>query len=112
MVRKVGFDTGEDRKSVADRVLDEHRAKARAKDAVAKQAEMEELAREAARPKRQWFPIIFLTVWLTGWSGAIYAVISVILSGERDGGLYLWLGFAIIGWLMAVFFLVMLIRNK
>ncbi|MEM7440410.1 MAG: hypothetical protein AAF393_12485 [Pseudomonadota bacterium] len=108
MVRRVGFDNGAPKKGVADKVLDDFRAKSRAEKA----AEAAEAKAKAERPRRQWFPIIFLTFWLTGWTGGIFLVIGIITSGQGDGGLFAWLSFAILGWVVAVFVLIKLIRNK
>lgn len=112
MVRKVGFDTGKTRKGVADRVLDEHRARARAKrDAEAAAAQKATDAR-AARPRRKWGTIFFLSLWLAGWSVGVLFVGLLILAGEADTFLYVWEFFALIGWVVVVLILVKLIRNR
>lgn len=117
MTRKVGFETGETRKGVADRVLDQYRAKARAKRA-AEQATGDRDARDNApgggdaRPKRQWVPILFLTLWLTAWSGGILLALSLILRGGAEPFLYIWISAAVIGWIIAFGILVRLIRAR
>ena len=105
MARKVGFDTGQDRKGIADRVLDDHRAKAREKREV-------EQARVAARKSRPWFAIIFLFVWLCGWTVGIVFVGFVIIGGDAEPFLFVWEALAIAGWLVAFGVFVKLLLNR
>ncbi|PIB25920.1 hypothetical protein BFP76_13070 [Amylibacter kogurei] len=58
------------------------------------------------------FTLIFLSVWLIGWSTAIYFVFNVIIRGEGGVFLYVWLIAALIGWCFVVFILFTLIFNK
>ena len=107
MSRKVGFDRPDTEKKVADRVLDRFRAKTRAKKAaVAKAA-----ADEAAKPRRQWGPIIFIFLWLCGWTVGVVFAGMLILAGEAEPGLIIWEVFAVIGWFVAAGVLYFLIRN-
>lgn len=105
MTRKGDIPSGNRKGGVADRVLDQFRAKTRAR----RKAEADDAARHAARPKRQWIPIVFISIWLVLWSTGMALVGLIILSGEGEPGLWLWWCFALVGWVIAVWFLFMLI---
>jgi hypothetical protein len=50
--------------------------------------------------RRQWFVLIFLSVWLTGWSfGGIAALGEMVVSPEPF--LVVWLAFWAVGWVFA-----------
>ena len=106
MARRVGFgDKPERGKSTADAYLDEFRAKGRQKRAA-------KTATHAARPKRHWFVIVFLGIWLALWTFGIVMAGILVLSGEKDSFLLIWLLFASIGWIAVVLVLRRLIRGK
>lgn len=107
MARKIGFsrpDT-EAKNSIADSYLDEFR-----------QRHNHDLKPDpyGAPPKRKrnWFVILFLLLWLTGWSGGMLLVTGIILSGEADLFLLVWLAAASVGWIFAVYVLVQQIKGK
>lgn len=112
MARKVGFDTPKKRQTVADRVMDEHRARARAKRDAAQEAAAPDVPEPAARPRRRWGTILFLSIWLSLWSVGVFFVGLIILSGEGEPFLLVWEAFALIGWVAVVSILVKLIRNR
>lgn len=120
MVRKVGFEDGSSRKSVADRVLDEHRAKARARRAAEAEAKAEARNRPASATTgggvARGFKIVFLLVWLTLWTGGVLMVAFVILSGEVHAGplifMLIWEAFAIFAWVAVVRSLLRLVRGQ
>lgn len=102
MARKVGFEKPdtEPAKSIADRYLDEFRAKAKS-----------ETARPPApKPKRRrnWILILFMSIWITAWTFAILMAIGMLFSGGPVVFMVVWLTLACIGWIVA---LVILIRN-
>ena len=50
--------------------------------------------------RRQWFALVFISVWLTGWTfGGIAAIGEVVVSHEPF--LLVWLGFWALGWVFA-----------
>lgn len=50
--------------------------------------------------RRNWFVLIFLIVWLTGWTfGGVMAMVSLIT--EREPFLAVWLIFWAVGWFFA-----------
>jgi hypothetical protein len=50
--------------------------------------------------RRNWFALIFLSVWLTGWTfGGIAAMGDLVVSGEPF--LFVWLIFWALGWVFA-----------
>lgn len=123
MVRKVGFEDERPDKGVADRVLDQHRAKARARKA----AEARERAEATERRKGSTpangrstfgrvFGILFLTVWLTLWTGGIVMVAFIVLSGDVHAGplvfMLIWEVIAIFAWFAAVRSLIRMFRGQ
>lgn len=51
--------------------------------------------------QRQWFVLIFLCVWLTGWTLGGVAAVTALLTDFQPFVL-LWLGMWLIGWVLAV----------
>ena len=105
MARKVGFsEPDREKKSTADSYLDEFRARSRAQSA-------HEASQKRVVRKRQWVPIIFLMVWLAGWSGGILLAFSAIANGASDGGLWVWILVACLAWVGAVLALIWLLKG-
>ncbi|GGA15207.1 hypothetical protein [Neptunicoccus cionae] len=107
MARKVGFskpDT-EAKRSIADSYLDEFR-----------QRHNHELSPDPygakQERKRNWFVIVFLTLWLTGWSGGILLVSAILRDGNGDSFLYIWLAAAVLGWGVAVYVLIQQLKGR
>lgn len=63
-------------------------------------------------------PIIFLSIWLVFWSFAILVAVGVLLDEMREGiigghlFLLVWIGFAVIGWVVAGGLLLRLLRGR
>ena len=51
---------------------------------------------------RNWFILIFLPVWLIGWSAGGVAAFTQAMSGEDTGFLVIWLAFWAVGMLFAI----------
>jgi uncharacterized membrane protein YoaK (UPF0700 family) len=86
MVRRVGFEADEPRPTVEEAVE-------------AYRRETQQGAVQAKTPKkRDWFGIIFLSVWSLLWAGAIALAIALASSDEGPDHLFLivWVVFAII----------------
>ena len=50
--------------------------------------------------RRQWFALVFISVWLTAWTfGGIAAMAEMVVSPEPF--LVLWLAFWAVGWVFA-----------
>ncbi len=109
MARKVGFDRPdtEPKKSIADSYLDEFRKKHN-HDLSPNTQPMP----KAPKRKREWVSIIFMMVWISGWSIGILFALGVLMSGTADAFLLIWLAFAILGWFVAVFVLTALLRGR
>ncbi|GHA46006.1 hypothetical protein GCM10008927_08950 [Amylibacter ulvae] len=67
---------------------------------------------ESGTPPGRLFSIIFLCLWLTGWSAAIFFVFDTIINGNGGAFLYVWLILALIGWCVAVLKLFTLVFGK
>lgn len=102
MARRVGFGTPKAKRSVADEYADRFRKRAHDQKATPK-----------LRIKRQWFPIVFLCVWLVLWTAGILFVIGVLFGGSgADTFLLIWLAFAVFGWFGAVKALITLFKGE
>ena len=108
MARKIGFERPdtEPKKSIADSYLDEFRKKHNHKLSPNAQP-----TPKAAKVKRNWVVILFLSFWLTGWSIGIVTVLMLITSGSTDSFLFIWVGFALLGWFVAVYVLIQQIKG-
>lgn len=119
MAREVGFEGTRARQTVADRVLDRHRARRAAKlqKAAARASEVgTQPSRDLPRGARRWFAIIFLSVWLTFWTAGVASVGLMLLAGRIDAGglafVLLWEAVALVAWVWAVRTLFKLVRNR
>ena len=107
MVRKVGFGQTEKKSkpSVADRYVEEFRAKSRhQKTNEAAAAKTPLMARIAI--------VTFLLIWLTGWTAGVITVAVILISDGFDIFLIIWEILAIGGWIIAVFALIQTIKGK
>ena len=59
-----------------------------------------------------WVVLAFLGFWLVGWTaGILFALGQVLGSSDAEPFLYVWLGFALIGEVIAVWVLVNILRG-
>ena len=100
MARKVGFDTPdtEPKRSIADSYLDEFRAKTATKSP----STPTPVRTSKPRVRRNWFVIIFTTVWITFWSFGILTAVGMLLSGGPVVFMTIWLAAACVGWFFAL----------
>jgi hypothetical protein len=98
MVRRVGFEQEdkEAKKSIAGSHLDDFRKR-----------HNHELSPNPLAPsvkkRRNWFVILFLFVWLLGWSFGMLMAIGTLLSGPAEPFLVIWIVAASGGWLFVMF---------
>ncbi|MEM7780835.1 MAG: hypothetical protein AAF697_10625 [Pseudomonadota bacterium] len=66
------------------------------------------------RAHRQWFAIVFLSVWLVGWTLGGLAAISSALGEDGGAGafLFVWLIFWAVGWVLVVMILAWQLGGK
>ncbi len=58
-----------------------------------------------------WVVISFLSFWLVGWMAGIgFAVSTLIEQSQPPLFLFLWLTFAVLGWLFGIWILLILVR--
>lgn len=111
MTRKIGFEKADkkvNKKSIADSYLDEFRART----AKPKPKQPESITKSSPRRKRNWVAIIFLCVWLVGWSFGIMFAAAIIASGDAPFFIFIWITAALAGWVIAFFILLGLIKGK
>lgn len=105
MARKVGYGDGKEGKktSVAERYLDEFRAKVLAAQKPVSSANW-----------RPWLRNLFLVIWMTVWTLAILIVGPLLSAGEIDapGILLLWCGAAVFAWIMGLKSLLRAVSGK
>ncbi len=96
MARKVGFEKPDTdpKKSVADSYLDEFRAKSKTQQQTA--------PRPKRRVRRNWFVIIFLTIWIICWSFGILLAIGMLIADGPVAFILIWLAAACFGWVIAL----------
>lgn len=109
MARKVGFDEPdtEKKKSIANRYLDEFRAKS-STEIKAKTIH--------TRVTRDWFTVVFLLVWLAGWTFGILFCVGALVFGSNEAivviFLFIWAAAACAFWLLAVKALIKELRGN
>ena len=113
MARRIGSDGARDKRipSIADQHLDSFRAKARAK----KKAKAAAKAATSAKIRDLTFRIpriIFLLVWLLGWSAGVLFVAVMMFTGKGNLFLVVWEIFAVFGWYAGFRALINTIKGK
>ncbi|MEM7270790.1 MAG: hypothetical protein AAF401_16255 [Pseudomonadota bacterium] len=78
-----------------------------------------ETAERTSSPRRSGVSRVFiggfLIVWLVGWTSGIVFALSEIVEqglGAADFGLFVWVAFAVIGWIFAVVMLFRVITGR
>lgn len=110
MTRKIGFsrtDREKKKKSIAESYLDEFRARKSQQTTV----KTSSVAPGRVRRKRNWVAILFLCVWLIGWSFGIMLAAAILFGGDAPFFIYIWIIAAVIGWIIAFFILLGLIKG-